>query len=249
MALNSGSGALDFLIARPIAHRGLHDWQRGVVENTASAFAAAIDRDYAIECDLQLTKDGEAVVFHDHDLERLTLGHGHVKDKTLADMKAQTLRHTSDRVQSLAELLQQVAGRVPLVIELKSDWDGDERLALRTLDVLKDYKGQYCLMSFDPDIIETVKRESPSTMRGMVNEGGDYEWLPPVRKHEMRSFKYMKRTDPHFMSFHFGDFPFAGVTAFRNSGRPVISWTIRTPEQERIARRFSDQITFEGYLA
>lgn len=249
MARGFKSGALDFITARPIAHRGLHDWRKGVIENTASAFAAAAEANYAIECDLQLTRDGEAVVFHDDSLERLTLGHGLVKDKTLAEMKAQALRHTSDRVQTLAELLEQVAGRVPLIIELKSDWDGDERLAVRALKALKGYKGAYCLMSFDPDIIETVKRLSPSTIRGMVNEAGDYGWLPLARQIEMRSFGYLKRTEPHFMSFHFGDFPFAGVKAFRQAGRPVVSWTIRTPEQAALALRYSDQITFEGYLA
>lgn len=244
--------AVDFISARPIAHRGLHDWRRGVIENTRSAFAAAIAKGYAIECDLQITKDLEAVVFHDEILDRLTERKGFVRDLTTAEMKEVPMRLTSDKVQTLAEMLEQVNGQVALVIELKSHWDGDERLVDRALAVLKDYKGPYCLMSFDPDIIEAVRRKSPDTIRGMVSDRAfdPYYWhLGQKRMMELRTYSHVARTQPDFVSFYFDELPFAPVEELRRNGMPLISWTIRSPEQERVARRFSDQVTFEGYLA
>lgn len=241
-----------FICARPIAHRGLHDAAKGVVENSASAFAAAIAKAYAIECDLQLTQDGEAVVFHDEHLERLTDGRGMVREKTAAEMKTLGLRNSADHVQTLAELLAQVKGQVPLIIELKTHWDGDETLAARALAVLKDYAGPYCLMSFDPDIVAAVRRISPNTIRGIVAErafDSYYDSLPLPVQMELRTFSHLSRTRPDFVSLYFGDLPWAPVTALRRSGMPVISWTIRSPEEAWTARRHSDQITFEGFLA
>jgi glycerophosphoryl diester phosphodiesterase len=243
---------LDFLTARPIAHRGLHDASRGVVENTAAAFAAAMAHGYAIECDLQITRDGDAVVFHDDGLERLTTAEGLVKNMTAAGMGALTLRGSTSRIQTLQELLRQVNGKVPLVIELKSHWDGDERLAARTLEALASYSGPYCLMSFDPDVVAALRRLSPATPRGIVAERAFdpyYSWLPLARQQELRSFSHIVRTRPDFVSFYFEELPFAPVTALRAAGMPVITWTIRSPSEARQALRHCDQITFENFLA
>ena len=241
-----------FITARPIAHRGLHDLSRGIVENTASAFAGAIAGGYAIECDLQLTRDGEAVVFHDDHLERLTEGRGMVKDLTVADMKGLAIRRSLDRVQTLGELLAQVQGQVPLVIEIKSHWDGDQRLAARTLEVLESYRGPHCLMSFDPDVVEALRRMSPGTIRGIVAErafDSYYDALPFRTQMELRCFSHISRTQPDFVSFYFSDLPWAPVTALRATGMPVISWTIRSAGEAWTALRHSDQVTFEGFAA
>lgn len=241
-----------FLTARPIAHRGLHDYAKGVVENTATAFTAAIAHGYAIECDLQLTKDGEAVVFHDEHLERLTEGSSMVKDLTAAEMRALTIRNSKDHVQTLAELLAQVKGQVPLIIELKSHWDGDERLAARALQILSGYEGPHAVMSFDPDVIAAVRRISPQTIRGIVAErafDSCYDFLPLKVQMELRTFSHVSRTRPDFASLYFGDLPWAPVTALRAAGLPVITWTIRSEAEAWTARRHSDQITFEGFRA
>lgn len=243
---------IDFITKRPIAHRGLHDRQAGVIENTASAFAAAMLKGYAIECDLQITRDGDAVVFHDETLDRLTERTGWLRDLTAAELKEVPLRGTSDRMQTLAELLAQVNGQVPLVIELKSHWDGDTKLAVRAIEVLKTYHGPYCVMSFDPDLVEAVRRRAPDVIRGIVADRAFdpyYHQLPQPRIMELRTFGHVVRTIPDFVSFYYEELPFAPVEFLRAQGMPLISWTIRNPEQERIARRFSDQITFEGYLA
>ena len=248
----STSRAVDFLTARPIAHRGLHDFSTGMVENTASAFAAAIAGGYAIECDLQLTRDGEAVVFHDDHVERLTEGRGMVKDHTAAEMKQLTMRNSTDKVQTLAELLTQVNGQVPLVIELKSLWDGDARLAQRAIEELKSYSGPHCLMSFDPDAIAAVRRFAPHIIRGIVAERAPdsyYNSLPLPKQTELRTFSHLARTRPDFVSFFYEELPWAPITALRASGMPIITWTIRSPQQAVMAMRCSDQITFEGFAA
>lgn len=244
--------AAAFITARPIAHRGLHDYANGIVENTASAFAAAIAKGYAIECDLQLTRDGEAVVFHDDHLERLTEGQGLVKNHTAEEMKGLKIRNSTDRVQTLTELLAQVNGQVPLIIELKSHWDGDERLAVRALEVLKTYQGDYAVMSFDPDVIAAVRRMSPHTIRGIVAErafDSYYDSLPLAKQIELRTFSHVARTRPDFVSFFFEELPWAPIDTFRAAGMPIITWTIRSPAQAWSARRYSDQITFEGFIA
>ena len=248
----STSRAVDFLTARPIAHRGLHDFSTGMVENTASAFAAAIAGGYAIECDLQLTRDGEAVVFHDDHVERLTEGRGMVKDHTAAEMKQLTMRNSTDKVQTLAELLTQVNGQVPLVIELKSLWDGDARLAQRAIEELKSYSGPHCLMSFDPDAIAAVRRFAPHIIRGIVAERATdsyYNSLPLPKQTELRTFSHLARTRPDFVSFFYEELPWAPITALRASGMPIITRTIRSPQQAVMAMRCSDQITFEGFAA
>ena len=243
--------ALDWLVARPIAHRGLHDISRGIVENTAGAFAAAIAGGYAIECDLQVTADGEAVVFHDETLERLTDSQGWVKNLTAAAMRKLTIRNSNDRAQTLGELLAQVDGKAPLLIELKSLWDGSGALARRALEVLRDYRGLHCLMSFDPDMIEVVRAQSPATVRGIVGNRGigeRFNLLPLERRLELHGFPHVEQTGPDFISFDFRDFPCAPVTEFRRAGQPVISWTVRSPGEAAMALQYSDQITFEGFL-
>lgn len=243
--------ALDWLVRRPIAHRGLHDKAKGVIENSRSAFAAALKHGYAIECDLQITSDGEAMVFHDESLHRLTGTQGQVKAITAAELQRLPLTGSTDTPQTLSELLHQVDGQVPLVIELKSHWDGSDALVRRALRVLERYSGPHCLMSFDADQIEAVNQLSPHTVRGIVadrTQDPEYAILPVPRRKEMRFLSHLERTTPHFLSFYERELPWEPVSRFRAAGGPVITWTIRSPEQAARARRYSDQITFEGYL-
>lgn len=243
---------IEWLTARPIAHRGLHDWSKGIVENTASAFAAAMEGNYAIECDLQLTKDGQAVVFHDDTLNRVTNGTGWIKDHTVEELKAVTFKTGPDHIQTLDELLRQVDRRVPLVIELKSNWDGDTRLTQRALEVLAPYGGPYALMSFDPDPLQYICENSPATIRGIVADrtiDGYYANMPLARRLELRNLSHLDRTRPDFISFYWKELPFEPVNNFRAAGLPVITWTLRSAEQASIAMRYCDQVTFEGFKA
>ena len=242
--------ALGWLTARPIAHRGLHDAVHGIIENSPSAFAAAIRRDYAIECDLQVSADGEAMVFHDNRLDRMTLEGGSVAAATARELRKIPLRGTHDHITTLTELCNQVQGRTPLVIEMKSHWDGDLRLAHRAVEVLSVYDGPFALMSFDPDLVEAVRQHSPATARGIVADRvADRSWLhlPLPRRLELRHFVHLERSAPHFVSFDAGGLPWRPVQRLRQAGLPVICWTVRSSAEASAVRRYCDQITFEGF--
>ena len=162
---------LDWLTARPVAHRGLHDAANGVVENTPSAFAAAIAGNYAIECDLQISADGEAMVFHDDDARSPDGCTGPaIRPQCRHELKAIAFKNTDDRMITLAELCDLVAGRVTLVIEIKSHFDGDTRLAARTVEVLQGYAGPVAAMSFDPLLVAALRTLAPGLPRGLVAE-------------------------------------------------------------------------------
>lgn len=241
---------LSFLAERPIAHRGLHEPARSIIENTASAFEAAIGAGFAIECDLQLTGDGEAVVFHDDSLERLIEGEGDVRLFSAKQLKSLKFRQTTDCMQILPELLEQVAGRAVLVIELKSHWDGNIDLVHRAIRCVADYKGPFALMSFDPDMVEAVRKIAPQVVRGITADKATdpcYNKLPLPKRTELRKFGHMKKTKPHFISYDWHDLPAAHITQFRATGCPVITWTIRSKEEAAMALRYSDQMTFEGF--
>lgn len=241
-----------WLTARPIAHRGLHTWQNGVVENTLGAFGAAIDGNYAIECDLQISRDGEAMIFHDDTLDRVTTGSGPVSSQTVSELKRVNFRHSAERIPTLAELLTLTAGKVPLVIELKAQWNGDFRLAARSVQVLKAYSGEHALMSFDPAVVAEVRRLSPATIRGFISDRGFdpyYNRLPVSMRQSLRTLACLEPAAPHFISMDIDELPWAPIEILRTLGTPVITWTIRSVEQAVLALRYSDQITFEGFSA
>ena len=158
--------APDWLTARPVAHRGLHDIARGIVENMPAAAQAAVDGNFAIECDIQLSSDGEAMVHHDNALGRLTEGSGALLGRTAAELKAVQFKNTPERMMTLGDLCALVAGRVPLVIEVKSHFDGDRRLVKRMADVLASYSGPAVGMSFDPDQVVALRELIPGRAEG-----------------------------------------------------------------------------------
>lgn len=248
-----------WLTARPIAHRGLHDRGAGnVVENSPSAARAAIARGFAIECDVQITKDGEAVVFHDFDLDRLTAAHGRVDALDAIAVQALVLRGTDDPILSLDDFLAQVDGRVPVVVEIKSRFDGDLRLAERTARCAGAYAGPVCLESFDPFVIAHLRRDRarlgiahvPLGMVAQANYGDPAdEWahLDPGHKYALAQFLFFDITRPDFLSWSVKDLPHAIPNLCRAGlGMPVTTWTVRTPEQREIAKAWADQIVFEG---
>jgi glycerophosphoryl diester phosphodiesterase len=243
--------ALDWLIARPVAHRGLHASAAGVIENTPSAFAAAAAGNYAIECDLQLSADGEAMVFHDDTLERLTQGSGRVDALAAAALKRVSFRATSDHMITLGELCELVAGRVTLVIEIKSRFDGDRRLIRRAAEVLASYRGPVALMSFDPGPMAALRTLAPGLTRGIVAERryGLHEWdhLSVRAKRALSYFTHALQTRPQFIAYSVKDLPSALPTAARRVLKlPLLTWTVRTQEDQERAARYADQMIFEG---
>jgi len=248
------SRAPDWLTARPIAHRGLHDRAQGIIENTPSAIDAAIARNYAIEVDLQLTADGEAMVHHDFALGRLTQGDDALRSLTAAQLQQIGFKHTSDRMMTLGDLCARVAGRVPLVLEMKSRFDGDRKLAARMAQVLSQYAGPLAAMSFDPDQLTAIRETVPKLTRGIVaerhyTEGDEWKRLPPATIRDMTGLRHAFRTQPHFVSYRVDDLPAPAPWIARNLfGCALITWTVRTPKQRERTARYADQMTFEGFL-
>ncbi len=245
---------LTWLTARPIAHRGLHDARAGVVENTAGAAAAAAAGNYGMETDLQISADGEAMVFHDDTLDRLTDATGPVGRQTRAALQQIAFKGTRDRMLTLGELCDLIAGRITLLLELKSNFDGDTRIAVRAIDVLKSYAGPAALMSFDPALIAVVRELAPNRVRGIVAQrsysGPDWAFLPPSRRRQLAWFAHAPTTRPHFLAYKVGDLPAAiPALARRVFGLPVLTWTVRSAADRERARRYADQMIFEGFRA
>lgn len=244
--------APDWLTARPVAHRGLHDIASGVVENMPAAARAAVARNFAIECDIQLSADGEAMVHHDHELGRLTEGTGPLIDKTAAELKAIAFKNTAERMMTLAELCDLVAGRVPLIVEVKSYFDGDRRLVKRMQAVLAGYSGPVVGMSFDPDQVLGLREIMPKLPRGIVAQrsydDGYWDKLTQAQRDSMLHLKHGFRTQPHFVAFWVNQLPAPAPWIARNLfGCALLGWTVRTPEQRAAAARYADQMIFEGF--
>jgi glycerophosphoryl diester phosphodiesterase len=246
-------GAPDWLTARPVAHRGLHDVSRGIVENMPAAAEAAIAGNFAIECDIQLTADGEAMVHHDDELGRLTEGSGALLTKTAAELKDVHFKNTAERMMTLSDLCDLVAGRVPLVIEVKSHFNGDRKLAKRMAEVLSTYRGAAVGMSFDPDQVVALRELIPMRPRGIVAEHDytqeDWPEASAAQRHEMTHLRHFFRTSPDFVAYWVNELPsVAPWLARKVFGCPLLTWTVRTPEQRARAARHADQMIFEGFV-
>lgn len=242
-----------WLTARPIAHRGLHDAAAGVIENSLGAAQAAIAGSFAIECDVQLTADGEAVVFHDFVLDRLTAQSGRVDARKAAELAAIGLKGSQDRIPTLTAFLDAIGGRTPLVIEVKSAFDGDLRLAKRTAEIVASRKDQpIVLKSFDPVIVAALRELAPGVARGIVAmnayDYGDYDRLSTGQKHALANLLHFETSRPDFLSWKVADLPCAAPFLCRKAlGLPLMSWTVRTSEDRARAAEHADQMVFEGF--
>ena len=244
--------APSWLTARPVAHRGLHDEAAGIIENMPAAAAAAIAGKFAIECDIQLTSDGEAMVHHDDELGRLARGSGALLQRTAAELKAVSFNNTSERMMTLADLCTMVGGRVPLVIEVKSHFDGDRRLVRRMAEVLSCYDGPAVGMSFDPDQVMALRELIPARPRGIVAErhftAKDWPDASPTQRWEMKHLHHAFRTQPDFVAYWVDELPSPAPWIARNVfGRPLLTWTVRTAQQRARAAQHADQMIFEGF--
>ena len=241
--------SFDWLVARPIAHRGWHG--PGRPENTLAAARAAVEAGLAIECDIQRSADGEAVVFHDSTLERLTRAVGALGDHPLAALRELTVADTAERIPALADLLALIAGRTPLICEIKSAFDGDMRLPTRAVEIALRYEGPLAFKSFDPAVIAYLRADRCPRPLGIVAEA-DYDdpyfaALLPAQKQDCAAFLHLGRTRPDFLSWCVDDLPHPAPSLFRAQGaRPVLVWTVRTPAQWALAQAFADQAVFEG---
>lgn len=240
---------------RPIAHRGLHDRNTGVIENSAAAFERAIAAGYAIECDLQLTGDGVPVVFHDDDLSRLIGRPEKVSELTATEICGMPLIDSAagDHPQRFGDMLAQVQGRTLLQIELKQQSpEGNEKLARAAVAAVEAYRGPLVFESFDPALIAWARRLGFKGARGIITYRYDQ---PEHDGHLKKTERFILR---HLLHWPWSRFDFisanehaldlASVRFWRRLGRPVTSWTIKSAEAARQALAGgADQIVFEGF--
>ncbi|EIE49752.1 phosphodiesterase [Salipiger aestuarii] len=243
-------------LERPIAHRALHDSERGRPENSLSAISAAIQAGYGIEIDLQLSRDGEAMVFHDDDLSRLTTQTGPVRQHSAAELGAITLRHGHDPIPTLVQVLALVAGKAPLLIEIK-DQDGAMGPNVGALETaaaraLAGYIGPVAVMSFNPASVAAMARRAPGLPRGLTTCGWDAEdqpLVPEATRARLRGIPDYDAVGACFISHDKSDLSRPRVADLKRDGAAVLCWTVRSPEQETEARKIAQNITFEGYAA
>ncbi len=243
------------LLTRPVAHRAYHDATAGRPENSRAAVRAAVEAGYGIELDLQPSADGVPMVFHDHDLDRLTHETGPVSARSAADLGKIALRDGDEGIPTLAEILGIVAGRVPLLIEIK-DQDGAMgpgvgALEAATARVLEGYEGPVAVMSFNPHSVAAMARHAPHLPRGIITCAYDGDWhdLPGDRRDALREIPDYDRTGASFISHEAKDLGRPRVAELKAAGAAILCWTIRSPEAEAEARRIARNVTFEGYAA
>ncbi|TWB54750.1 glycerophosphoryl diester phosphodiesterase [Rhizobium sp. ERR 922] len=230
---------LAWLTERPVAHRGYHDMNKEVWENTLSAFSRAIEAGFAIECDLHYASDGVPVVFHDDDLQRVCNLPGEVRERTSAELGLLSVGGTRDKIPTLKQLLRLCDGKVPLVLELKGREGDDDGFAESVLEVLEGYKGHVALMSFDHWLLKDLKALEAPYPVGLTAEGNKPETF---FQHDEAMHLGLD-----FISYFYGHLPNPFVTAQRQRGIPVITWTVRDEAARKHTFANADQMTFEGF--
>lgn len=230
--------SLAWMTKRPIAHRGLHDGNKQVWENTLAAFSRAMDGKYAIECDLHLTRDGVPVLFHDSELKRLTGEAGHVRERTAKEMTALSIGGTDEKVVTLDQMLTHVGGKVPLVIELKGDMGYDDGLVAAVAKGLENYRGHAAIMSFDHHLIRDFSRHAPDVPGGLTAEG--------LKDADIEAHFSMLAHGISFVSYNVHHLPNRFITLIRQKlHMPVITWTVRDAQMLAHTHAHADQATFE----
>lgn len=241
------------IFERPIAHRGLHDSGKGIVENSRAAFEAAITRGFGIECDLQLTEDGEAVVFHDADLKRLTGKEGRVNATSAEALCSMPLLGSADGNTPIRfpELLEGINGQVPLIVEIKQQEYPDQtrNLAIRALTDAANYTGPIAFKSFDPVALHTLYGSGYRGPLGIITYDYSVEadHLNGVQKFLLRNVLHRKISRFNFISCERTALTRGMIRFNRLFGMKVMSWTVRSAEEARMALKHADQIVFEGF--
>ncbi|HEX8626443.1 MAG TPA: glycerophosphodiester phosphodiesterase family protein [Allosphingosinicella sp.] len=231
---------LERLGAVPFAHRGLHGGAR--VENSGGAIAAALDQGYGVELDVQLSRDGEALVFHDYELDRLTSARGRVESRTAAEMQALSLRGSGEPIPLLSQVLASIAGRAPLLVEVKSPERKVERLCAAVARSLENYDGPVGVMSFNPQVGAWFARNASPVLRGLVvTENGRRGVRGRI---ERRLALWRSRAD--FLAYDIRDLPSRFAGAARRRGLPAYTWTVRSEADRARAAAYADQIIFEA---
>jgi glycerophosphoryl diester phosphodiesterase len=243
--------AWDLLFAPPVAHRGL--WSpSGAPENSLAAFHAACAGGYGIELDVQLTRDGEAVVFHDDALDRMCGVEGKLRDRSLSELRELRLKGTEETIPTLAETLAEVGHRALVHIELKTPFGEVGPLEKRVCEVLIDHNGPTCVIGFNPYSHAWFAAHHPKVLRGLDS----YRWndegarkIAPEQRKALARLEQVEIAKPHFLALGLDMLPSAKADELRAQGMPVVAWTVRSPADWERVRGHCDNLIFEGFLA
>lgn len=233
------AGRVAFLATQPFAHRGLHG--HGRIENSRAAFQAAVEAGHGIECDVQASRDGEVFVFHDYALDRLTDAFGAVADRPARELQAIALSGTAETLPRLDEMLALIAGRVPLLIEVKTKTRKVASFCLAIRHALDTYSGPVAVMSFNPEVSRWFALHAPRIVRGLVITEENKRGLRGRIERHMSLW----RGRPDFLAYDIRDLPSQFASAQRKRGIKLLTWTVRTPAQQETALRHADQIIHE----
>lgn len=243
-------------LSQPLAHRALHDVARGRPENSRAAITAAIDAGYGIEIDVQLSSDGAAIVFHDYDLKRLAKDSGPIQQRSRADLERVILRGSDEGIPTLTEVLDLVAGRAPMLIEIK-DQDGIMGANVGLLEQavareIAQYQGPIAVMSFNPNSVQQMAIHAPKVARGIVTSAytsEDWPLLPKGTRDHLRDIPDFDSVRASFISHEVEDLGAERVADLKAKGADILCWTVKSAAQEAKARKVAHNITFEQYLA
>jgi len=262
MSINAN--ILDEIFRNPIAHRGLHDKKNGVIENSQTAFANAIKAGYGIECDLQLSGDGEPMVFHDDDLNRLTNQTGAVTKLSAGQLAHISLKNSknSDVPQTFFQLLEQVAGKVPLIVEIKNQKSPEDKttndkanlmLAQAAVNIAKNYNGPLVFKSFYPKMLQNLRQAGFTGPIGIIitklqPKSSMFRETSPLQRLVIHNLLHYMRCKFDFISCDCNHLDLPAVRLFRNFGFKTMTWTVSSQKIEQKTRGFADQLVFENYL-
>jgi glycerophosphoryl diester phosphodiesterase len=241
--------AWDLLFHPPVAHRGL--WRPdGAPENSLGAFQAACAAGYGVELDVHLSADGEAMVFHDNKLARMTGAEGRLRDRTAADLGALKLAGTDETIPTLREALVEIGHRAMVHIELKTPFGEVGPLERRVHEIIADHAGPLCIIGFNPYSHAWFADRYPGVLRGLDS----YSWdrAPHMAEDQRRAFAALEHVEiarPHFLALGLDMLPSARAAEMRAEGMPVIAWTVREPAQWERVKAGCDNLIFEGFAA
>ena len=241
--------AWDLLFHPPVAHRGL--WSPlGPPENSLGAFQAACAAGYGIELDVQLSADGEAMVFHDDKLARMTGADGRLRDRTAADLQTLALADSDERMPTLLETLALVGHRAMVHIELKTPYGEVGPLEQRVHEIIADHNGPLCVIGFNPYSHAWFADRYPGVLRGL--DSSSYDRAPQMAETQRRAFANLEHVEiarPHFLALGLDMLPSAKAASLRAEGMPVVAWTVREPAQWEAIKGCCDNLIFEGFAA
>lgn len=231
--------APDWLTARPYAHRGLHGG--GIVENSQGAFAAALEKGFGIELDVRPARDATPFVFHDAGLERLCGVDGRLDDLDHNDVGRLRLEESGESIPTLGDALALIAGRVPLLVEVKAEQRLNRRFLGKLVHGLRRYTGPLAVMSFDPRIIRWIAEHAPALVLGLVMSEEDKSKFKGLMERNLA----IKIARPDFLAYDIRSLPSPFAADMRRRGLAILTWTVRNAQQAGIARGHADQIIHE----